>query len=279
MTTRRIRTNDGIELHVEDVGEGAPLVLLPGWSGTIEMFRANIDAFSNHYRCIALEHRGHGQSDKPDFGYRPSRLARDLRDVLDALDVSDVTLLGHSMGVAVILLYWEMFGADRVGRLVLVDQPTCMVVRPGFSEEDVASYGAILTPPDPYDVAAGLTGEDALARTREFVTDMARELSPEQTDWLLQESLQLPRSHAGELCLNTMLLDLRDIPRRIPLPTLCLAGHNSHIPWTAARWIQGQMPNAQLEVLPGSHCMFLEHPNAFNEAVLAFLEKTRPTSA
>ena len=271
MSTHRIRTNDGVELHVEDVGEGAPLVLLPGWSGTIEMFRANIDALSSRYRCITVEHRGHGRSDKPDFGYRPARVACDVRDVLDTLDVSDVALLGHSMGAAVILLYWDMFGPHRLGRLVLVDQPTCMVVRPGFSEEDVANYGAILTPTEPYDVAAGLTGKDALARTREFVTDMARELSPERTDWLIQESLQLPRSHAAELCLNTMLLDLRDIPRRIPLPTLCVAGRNSHVPWTAARWIQEQMPDAQVEVLPGSHCMFLEHPNAFNEAVLTFL--------
>ena len=54
---------------------------------------------------IALDLRGHGESEKPNFGLKMHRLAEDLREALIAAKANDVTLLGHSMGRSVICAY------------------------------------------------------------------------------------------------------------------------------------------------------------------------------
>ncbi len=47
---------------------------------------------------IAVDMRGHGESDKPEFGYKIGRLAKDTHDLIQALDLDEVNILGHSMG-------------------------------------------------------------------------------------------------------------------------------------------------------------------------------------
>jgi len=68
-----ITTNDGVKLHYLERGTGQPLVLLHGWSQTAEIFRHQIEALSSRCRVIAFDMRGHGQSEKPGFGYRVHR--------------------------------------------------------------------------------------------------------------------------------------------------------------------------------------------------------------
>ena len=121
--TASVLTNDGVRIHYLEAGEGDPVVLLPGFSQSALEFDKQITDLSRDYRVIAMDHRGHGRSDKPAYGYRVSRLAADLRDLLDDLQLSEVVLLGHSLGCSVIWSYWDLFGGDRISRLILVDQP------------------------------------------------------------------------------------------------------------------------------------------------------------
>lgn len=86
------------------------MVLVPGWSQTAAMFQAQLDGLAPHYRVLTLDMRGHGESDKPEHGYRIARLAKDLHDALVALDLHEVNLAGHSMGCAVIWSYWDQLG-------------------------------------------------------------------------------------------------------------------------------------------------------------------------
>ena len=118
----------GVRLHYLEAGRGATLVLLPGWSQTAAMFSQTIDALGNRYHVIALDHRGHGDSEKVEHGYHVARLAMDLREFLIALDLNQVTLLGHSMGAAVIFAYIQLFGTDRLGAVVLDDQPAALTL-------------------------------------------------------------------------------------------------------------------------------------------------------
>lgn len=72
---------------------------------------------------IAYDQRFHGASDSPPHGTHVSRLAADLRDVLAALQLRDgVTLVGTSMGAAVIFSYVELFGLAGLAGAVFVDQ-------------------------------------------------------------------------------------------------------------------------------------------------------------
>jgi pimeloyl-ACP methyl ester carboxylesterase len=96
--------------------------MIPGFSQSAAEFGKQIDGLSRFYRVLAIDLRGHGESSKPDYGYRVSRLAADLRDFIESLELQNVTLLGHSLGCTVIWCYWDLFGGQRVSRLVLVDQ-------------------------------------------------------------------------------------------------------------------------------------------------------------
>jgi non-heme chloroperoxidase len=102
------RTNDGVELFYEDVGSGKPLVLVHGWAQSHRSFRHQVEHFAKFMRVINLDLRGHGDSEKPKFGYRISRLAKDLDELLTSLNLTDITLLGWSMGCSVIWSYLDL---------------------------------------------------------------------------------------------------------------------------------------------------------------------------
>ncbi|PWT70459.1 MAG: alpha/beta hydrolase, partial [Proteobacteria bacterium] len=107
-------TNDGYRLHYIEAGSGAPLVMIPGWSQTAAQFKHQISGLSDQYHVIALDMRGHGESEKPDHGYRIHRLSKDVYDFLSGRGLTGVTLAGHSMGCSVIWGYWELFGRERL---------------------------------------------------------------------------------------------------------------------------------------------------------------------
>ncbi len=57
--------NDGARIHYMEAGTGKPLVLIPGWSQTAAQFKHQLEGLSDRYHVIALDMRGHGESDKP----------------------------------------------------------------------------------------------------------------------------------------------------------------------------------------------------------------------
>jgi pimeloyl-ACP methyl ester carboxylesterase len=65
-----ITTNDGVQLYYEDVGEGPPLILIPGWSCAHHFFRKNTAALAKSCRVIAPDMRAHGDSEKVAWGHR-----------------------------------------------------------------------------------------------------------------------------------------------------------------------------------------------------------------
>lgn len=110
-------SNDGIRLFYDDIGQGRPLVLIHGWTFSGRFFHPNVSALAKNARVVSIDLRGHGRSDKPNHGYRISRLAADLRDLLQELDLRDVTLLGWSLGAPLIWSYLELFGRDNFVKL------------------------------------------------------------------------------------------------------------------------------------------------------------------
>ncbi len=145
MQRKSIRTSDGVRLSYLEGGQGHPLLMLPGWSQTAAMYERQFDDLCRMARVIALDHRGHGESDKPDHGYRVQRLAKDLFELIDTLQLSEPDILAHSMGVAVTWSYLSLFGAERPPRrLVFVDEPRALLARPDWSEGEREEAGAII---------------------------------------------------------------------------------------------------------------------------------------
>ena len=118
----QVTTSDGVRLYYLAAGSGKPILMIPGWSQTAEQFKHQITGLSDRYRVIAVDMRGHGESDKPEFGFKISRLAKDVHDMIHALDLDEVNILGHSMGCSVIWNYYDLFGPERLSKLLLIDQ-------------------------------------------------------------------------------------------------------------------------------------------------------------
>jgi pimeloyl-ACP methyl ester carboxylesterase len=98
-------THEGIRIHYEVEGAGAPLVLVHGALVGLEMWRelGYSDALHADYRLILVDARGHGQSEAPHdpAQYGPESMAGDVTAVLDALNVPATHFLGASMGAAI----------------------------------------------------------------------------------------------------------------------------------------------------------------------------------
>lgn len=97
-----------------------PLILLHGLSSQSHIFDQVSPLLAEHFRVIALDQRGHGESSKPDEGYDFKTVAADLRAFLDALNIQRAIIAGHSWGGAV-ALYFGAHYPEYARALVLID--------------------------------------------------------------------------------------------------------------------------------------------------------------
>ncbi|MEU3184309.1 alpha/beta hydrolase [Streptomyces sp. NPDC006923] len=273
-----VTTGDGVRISCAEAGEGAPLLLIPGIAQSAAEFRKQMDDLSRDHRVIAMDPRGHGESEKPDHGYRVSRLAADLRDLIETLELRDITLLGHSLGCSVIWSYWDLFGGDRISRLVLVDEPA-VVAADRVPEERAAELGAIFSAETALGIAASLREADGADFWRSLVHTMhTPSLSAADFDWIIQQNARLPLEHTATLHLDHCGNDWRDVLPRITVPTLVIGGEVSIFPPGVARWTASRIPGAEARVFSeaegGSHLMFWENAELFNAVVRDFVSRT-----
>lgn len=269
-------TNDGVTIRFTDTGSGPVMVFVPGWSQTAAQWRKQVQDFAADHRVIAIDMRGHGQSDKPAHGYRIARLARDLGQVIVGLDLDDITLVGHSMGVSVIWSYWDQFGGDRIARLVLVDQPAVLVGDPAWAEGEAASMSAIFDYATISALNAGLKGPDAGAVTNQLVASFfTGAADPADVAWTIELNEALPRPEAGTLLVDHAYQDWRDVLARIDVPTLVIGGEVSIFPPAGVEWVASRIDGASVRIFSeqegGSHCMFWENPELFNSLIRDFI--------
>jgi pimeloyl-ACP methyl ester carboxylesterase len=118
----RALIRDGVRLVVEEAGPpGAPaLVFVHGWTCDRSHFAPQVARFSPDHYCIALDLRGHGESDAPEQDYTIDAFADDVGWICDQLGIARATLVGHSMGGAVVLALSHA-RPELVRTLVLLD--------------------------------------------------------------------------------------------------------------------------------------------------------------
>lgn len=148
---------------------------------------------SANYRCLALDLRGHGASDKPEHGYSVHRLAKDVHEFLTVLKLEVVTLMGHSMGCSIIWAYWELFGAEHLAKLVMVDEAASVVSNPAWSSEELANAGGILPPEAITELCNAIAGADGEAARANLISGMLTPDCPaELKQWILTCNTQMP---------------------------------------------------------------------------------------
>src|SRR5262245_57519812 len=111
---------EGAEVAYAQQGRVAlpPLVMLHGWAASHKFWKYCFSAFSPRWRVIAPDMVGFGLSEKPDRDYTVEGLATWLGRFLDAMDLGRITLVAHSMGATVALLY-AVDHPERIERLVV----------------------------------------------------------------------------------------------------------------------------------------------------------------
>ncbi|MFC4989874.1 alpha/beta fold hydrolase [Saliphagus infecundisoli] len=131
-----VTADDGTELYVSDLGSGDPIVFLHGWPLSHRMFEYQYhDLLEEGFRCIGIDLRGYGNSDKPAGEYSYDRFADDVKAVLDALELEDVTLAGFSMGGGIATHYMSRHDEAGVGKLALLAAASpCLTEKPDFPE-------------------------------------------------------------------------------------------------------------------------------------------------
>ena len=119
-TSRRVRVAD-VGLHYLDFGgDGPPLLFLHATGFHAWVWLPYVRRFAGAYHVLALDQRGHGESDKPPTGYRWERFGADLAGFLDALALDQVRAVGHSKGATAIAAAAAL-GTDRLARAVLIE--------------------------------------------------------------------------------------------------------------------------------------------------------------
>lgn len=271
-----VTTNDGVVLRYEEAGSGKPLVCIPGWSQTAAQWKHQLSGLSDRHRVIAVDMRGHGESDKPDNGYTIQRLAKDVQDLLVARDLKDVTLMGHSMGSSVIWAYWQLWGKERLSKLILVDQMPMITADPRWSPQEKEDAGASFDPISLYNTINDLAGPNGVKVTEGFIGAMfTKAYARSDVDWVVKQNLKMPRQYAAALLYNHSTQDWRRVIPHITLPTLIVGGRASVVPWKSQVWIQKQVRGSKIEIFEvhegGNHFMFMENPDKFNRIVRDFM--------
>jgi pimeloyl-ACP methyl ester carboxylesterase len=113
----------GLRMHVAELGDGPPLLLLHGWPQHWWMWREVMPTLARTYRCIAPDLRGLGWSEAPATGYEKQQLADDVLALLDALGVDRVRVIGHDWG-AVAAQLMCVTEPERVSRALLLSVPS-----------------------------------------------------------------------------------------------------------------------------------------------------------
>jgi len=95
---------DGVALAYEEAGSGnPPLVLVHGWTCDRRFFGPQLEHFSRRHRVVALDLRGHGDSDKPRQDYTFAGHADDLAWVCGQLAIERPVIVSHSIGGCIAL--------------------------------------------------------------------------------------------------------------------------------------------------------------------------------
>jgi pimeloyl-ACP methyl ester carboxylesterase len=259
----------GLKLHYLDYGtEGRrPMLCLHGGAVNAHWFDFVAGDFTSEYHVRALDHRGHGDSQRaepPDYRY--TRYAEDVAEVVEKLDLRDFVLVGHSMGGTVSLVYAATH-PGRVKRVVIIDSTL------RATPERVASLRAIgMAPGSSYE-----TNDEFRANFRlrpegtTAVPGIIRHLA--QYGGRQDEQGRWRHKFDRNVYATRELFHSMPYWDRIGIPALLVKGALSdRITPDILDEVKRRCPQVEIEEVSGSdHHVTLDNPPGFVAAVKAFL--------
>lgn len=257
-------TVNGIRLHVVDTDDGVPaMVFLHYWGGSSRTWTPVMAALPAHYRCVAPDLRGWGDSAAPaGNAYALADFADDIADLIAALGLRHYVLVGHSMGGKIAQLLGSRRPAGLAGIvLVAPAPPTPLHMAP---EALAAMQSAYASP------------ESVGAAIDHLLT--ARPLAPALRAQVIADSLRGAPGAKLAWPAATSQEDITADVERIAVPVLVLSGEYDRVDPVATLRAEllPRIPAAQLRVLAGTgHLAPLESPDAVAAAIAGFVEGLR----
>lgn len=261
-----IEVEPGVELYYEEAGEGPPMVFVPGWTFTTEVFAAQLEHFGKSHRVVTFDPRSHGRSTITLEGNDYVTQAADLGAVIDDLGLRDLVLVGWSFGCLATYGYVREAGTDNLKAHVCIDlSPKPLSVDPndwveGPLDDIAGAYHLLRTP----------------AGQREFVAWYAdnvmveRELGDADMFWIVDQSAKSPPWVAAALFASGMFSNHMAEAELLDQTVPSLNVVAEHWADTAVPFLEKHFPNTKVAVL-GGHMMFWEHPDEFNAILNDFL--------
>jgi 2-succinyl-6-hydroxy-2,4-cyclohexadiene-1-carboxylate synthase len=267
-----IDAGDGLVLHVARSGNGAPVLLLHGFTGSSTTWDALRNELQASFTIITVDLPGHGRSGTPTdpARYALSRFSDDLTKVLDALAVERVALLGYSMGGRTALDF-TLRHPNRVAALVL-ESTSPGIADPGERAARIASDIALADRIERDGVASFVDEWERLplwASQRSLPEETRARL---RTQRLTNQSAGLANSLRGagagaEPPVTGRLAD-------IAVPILSIAGALDSKYVALARLIGASTTPTDVAVVTGAgHAVHLEQPDEFLGLVVRFLNR------
>lgn len=223
-----------VSLYSVEKGAGEPLILLHGNGEDGSYFAQQIECFSRRFHVFAVDTRGHGHSPRGSAPFTIRQFAEDLHGFMDEKAIGRADLLGFSDGGNIALVFALRY-PERVNRLVL-----------NGANLDASGVKARYQIP----IELGYRAARLFAGRSEKARRNAEMLGLMVND---------PAIDPEALC-------------AVKSKTLVIAGTRDMIRERHTRLIAEKIPGAQLVLLPGSHFIAAETPEAFNQTVAAFLQ-------
>ncbi|MET9489062.1 alpha/beta hydrolase [Nocardia sp. NPDC006630] len=267
-------TTDGTTLAYEDYGTGAPIVFAAGWVLNADMWEYQVPFLVQHgYRCILLDRRGHGRSDRPSGGYDVDTRADDIAALIEHLDLTDVTLVGHSAGGAELVRYLARHGERRVSRIALLAPAIPFMTQ---TEDNPAGVPPELLEASMAELDADRPKWFAARAQGYFATHLGNNVSAAVIDFEVQRCLSASPYATRQVQRDLLASDHRPDVACLTIPFLLLHGLvDQSIPIEVSSYQAIKLaPHAVLKEYPtAGHGLYISHAAQVNSDILEFIEQ------
>jgi len=230
---------------------------------------------SHHYHVLALDQRGHGDSEWSKQGfYNVDSHFCDITLFVDTLELNQLNLIGHSMGGRNALFYSACI-PDKVDRLILVD--TRPGTNPQAAKELKRQLDCLPIQPESLGMAEEAFGDLYPMISKERRECMAKYAYQQNEDSRLVSKYDILMTEQLKKA-GYESEDLWDFLGNIACPTLIIRGEDSlFLSYEDAIEMTNLIPNAIFKEIPeATHMPAQENPTVFKEVVFNFLEVRIP---